>query len=166
MAKKFTRGLGSMKFGTPTGLSTMPAELTAVEWQKEGTVSINIGEPEKTPIMVEEIDSPIKVLDGGRTIEIVAETYDTSPDSLKLFFGGTVATSTWTPDSTMSAEDKAIEIVTRQQDGKSMKIAIPKASIIASMAGNLTKKEGLTIKYTITPLEVVSGTAPWTWSEV
>ena len=166
MAKKFTRGLSSLKFGTPTGLATMPAELNEVGWSKEGTVTINIGEPEVTPIKIEEADDPIRKLLGGREITIVAETYDTSLDSMKRFFGGEVATATWTPGVTLAAPDQGVEITTMSDSGKSMKIDIPLASVVASMSGSLSKKDGVTIKYTITPLIAVSGTAPWTWSEV
>lgn len=166
MAKKFTRGLSSLKFGTPTELATMPAELNEVGWSKEGTVTINIGDPEVTPIKIEEADDPIRKLLGGRDITIVAETYDTSLDSMKRFFGGDVATATWTPGVTLAAPDQAVEVTTMADGGKSMKINIPKASIVASMSGSLSKKDGVTIKYTITPLVVVSGTAPWTWVEV
>lgn len=166
MAKKFTRGLASLKFGTPTELATMPAVLTEVGWSKEGTVTINIGEPEVTKINIEEADTPIRNLIGSREITIVAETYDTSLESMVAFFGGAVATATWTPGVTMAAPDQGVEITTMSDGGKSMKINIPKASIVASMSGNLSKKDGVTIKYTITPLIVVSGTAPWTWAEV
>lgn len=166
MAKKFTRGLASLKFGTPTNLATMPAVLTEVGWSKEGTVTINIGEPEVTPIKIEEADDPIRNLVGGRSITIVAETYDTSLESMVVFFGGAVATATWTPGVTMAAPDQGVEINTMADNGKSIKINIPKASVVASMTGNLSKKDGVTIKYTITPLVVVSGTSPWTWAEV
>lgn len=166
MAKKFTRGLASLKFGTPTGLATMPTTLTEVGWSKEGSVSVNISEPDKQEIPIEEADTPLKVLYGSREISIEVETYDTSPDNLALMFGGSVATDKWTPDAIIEAEDQAVEITTRSDDGKAMKICIPKASIMATMSGSLTKKDGLTIKYKISPLIVVSGTAPWTWELV
>ncbi len=166
MAKKFTRGLSALKFGVPTGLATMPTTLVAVDWSKEGSVAINITEPDKTDINIEEADTPLRVLYGSREITIEVETYDTSPDSLAQFFGGSVATAKWTPDAIISADDQAVEITTRADDGTSMKICIPKAAIMATMSGSLTKKDGLTIKYKITPLIVVSDTAPWTWELV
>ena len=166
MAKKFTRGLASLKFGTPTDLATMPTTLTEVGWSKEGTVTISIGEPDKTEIFIEEADTPLRTLYGSREISIDVETYDTSPDNLAIMFGGSVTTGKWTPDAAISADDQAIEIQTRSDSGKAMKISIPKASIMASMSGNLTKKDGLSIKFKINPQIVVSGTAPWTWEEV
>lgn len=166
MAKKLNRGLASLKMGVPTALATMPAELTAVEWSKDGTVSLSIGEPETTPLKIEESDDPIAILDGGRTVEITAETYNTSLESFSQFFGGTVAVATWTPGNSLKAADQAVEITTKIQDGKALKIAIPKASIVASMSGNITNKEGLTIKYKITPLVVVTGSPAFTISEV
>lgn len=166
MAKKFTYGLASLKFGTPTGLATMPTTLNEVGWSKEGSVNINIPEPDKQEIPIEESDTPLKVLWGTRGITIEAETYDTSLENLALMFGGSVASAKWTPDTTISAEDQAIEIVTRPDDSKAKKISIPKASIMATMSGSLTKKDGLTIKYVITPLIVDAAQAPWWWEEV
>jgi len=167
MAKKFTRGLQSLKFAPASTDGTMPTEgLVAVDWSKEGSVTINIGEAEETKINIEEADTALRVLYGSRDVNITAEIYDTSLDSMAQFFGGEVAVSEWTPDAEMAAENQAVELTTRSDSGKAMKINIPAAAIMASMGGNLTKKDGLTIKLKITPLIVVAGTPPWTWEEV
>jgi hypothetical protein len=80
----------SIKYGTPTGLATMPGSLTALPNTVKGSVTFDEAEGSSTSFFVDQMINPIKVVatEGG-ALTLVAQFYDMTYSKLAALKGGT-----------------------------------------------------------------------------
>ena len=138
MATKALVGVSTIKYGTVVGDGSMPTSLTAWELFVPDSVLLQFDEPEKTDLYVEGQDAPyITIPDPKRVRALLFRSRNLEPTALEDFFGGTVATNTWSAPTAETAIFYAIEVVSKTYDTTLYTIEIPKALILSSLDGKL-----------------------------
>jgi hypothetical protein len=143
MATNALVGIDTIEYGTVQGDGSMPTSMTAAFGQLvPDSVVLTFDEPAKTDIYVEGQDAPyITIPDPNRVRSLAFRVRDMQPDTLTLFFGGSVATNKWSAPVSETAIFYAIKAKSKVYDTTYYTVDIPKALILASMDGKMYKTE-------------------------
>ncbi len=164
--EKYAYGVASVKFGTPTGGSTMPGSMTAWAQTVRGSLTVSEDEAQKKEFKVEEASSPVKeiVTDAG-ALTIKWRAYDLTPSLVAVVKGGTAgaagtggtATVTYAGPVSVAAMELALEIVTTN----GVKFLIYKASVVARFDGGVSAESLLEMEVSAKALDPGAGTSPY-----
>lgn len=119
-AEKYAYGIKTVKYGTPTGSSTMPETLTQWAQTVEGSFKLSEAESQQKNYKVEETTTPVAttVTDPGVT-EMKWRAYDITPSLVAIMKGGTAGSEvgppaylTYAGPVTVATVNLAIQIVT------------------------------------------------------
>lgn len=159
---KYTFGLKSVKFGTPTGTVAMPAVMDLFAATVKGSLKLSESEPTLKEFFVEEQSAPVEqVISEDSKLTAEWQCYDISPDIITKVKGGTVTAGasddTWAAPAGSSLIKLAVELET----SKGVKVKIPNASVVARFDGTLGKEELLTMSIKLTALDPGDGGSPF-----
>lgn len=164
--EKYAYGIKSVKFGTPTGSSTMPETMTVWAQTVRGSLTLSEDEAQTKDFTVEEVSSPIKqiVTDAG-ALAAKWRSYDLTPSLIAVVKGGTAGTSgtgatavvTYEGPASVAAIDLALEIETTN----GVKFQIFKASVLARFDGGVSAESLLEMEVSAKALDPGSGGAPY-----
>lgn len=175
MPKVNITNLTSFKTGDVMADGSMQATLVQAYGMKEGSASINIGEPESTDIFVEESDVAFASVSGKRESDITIELIGVEAQVLAPLLGATYTAANVTNGEVMTwpaagvAVTKAIELKGLNSDGLPVTVSVPKAKIYSSTTGNVGRGDarGWQIKGKIqVPVNVAGVAQPWMKWEV
>lgn len=155
---KYTIGLKSVKFGTPTETVTMPVSMTAWAQTVKGSMTIEESEAEVKNFNVEEVSSPVKqaiVQDGVLTVTWKA--YDLDPAIIAAVKNGTATATKFSAAANSAIIEKALEVTTDED----VKFTIPKASIVARLTGSIGGEDMLQMEVKATAIDPGDGGSPW-----
>lgn len=155
---KYSIGLKSVKFGTPTGTVTMPVTMTAFANTVEGSMTIEETEAETKQFRVDELAAPIResvVRSGNMTLKWKA--YDIDPAIIAVVKSGT-ATST---KFSAAAQDAIIEKALEVTSDDNVVFTIPKASIKARITGQIGGEDMIQLEVSATAIDPGDGGSPW-----
>lgn len=165
-AEKYAYGIKSVKFGTPTGNSTMPETLTQWAQTVRGSLTLSEDEAQKKDFKVEEVTSPVKqiVTDAG-ALNVKWRAYDCTPTLVAVVKGGTPGTEgsgatamlTYEGPVSVATLDLALQIETTN----GVIWNIYKASILARFDGAISAESLLEMEVSGTALDPGSGTSPY-----
>ena len=143
MATKALVGVLSIEYATPEALGGPPTSWTAAFTQiVPDSVLLTFDEPEKADIFVEGQDAPyITIPDPKRVRSLAFSVRDLEPDTITLFFGGSVATNTWSAPTSETAIFYALKVISKTYDTTLYTLIIMKALILASMEGKFYQTE-------------------------
>ena len=136
-------GVDTIEYGTPTATGAMPTSMTAAFGQVvPDSVLLTFDEPAKTDLYVEGQDAPyVTIPDPNRVRSLAFRVRDLQPDTIALFFGGSVATNTWSAPVAETAIFYALTATSKVYDTTLYVVDIPKALVLASMDGKFYKTE-------------------------
>ena len=156
---KYVYGIKSVKFGTPTGLATMPGTLTAWAQTVEGTFTLAESEDTLKSFKVEETATPVlTIVSEAGEMTLTWSAYDLSPAIIAIVKGGTATGSTkWAAPATKPTISLAIEVETT--DGA--KFNIYKTSIFSTFDGAVTRGDLLQMKTKAVVQDPGSGVSPF-----
>jgi hypothetical protein len=159
---QFAFGLKSVKFGTPTGTSTMPVTVTDFAKTVKGSMTLSESEATVQDFFVEEQVAPVEsIITEDSKMDIVWKCYDISAAIVSQVKGGTVVDgtteTTWKAPTGSVNIKLAIELTTES----GVKILIPNASIIGRFDGTLGKADMLQMEVKATPLDPGDGGAAY-----
>lgn len=112
---RYLYSVKTVKYGTPTGINTMPAGLTTLPNTTKGSVSLDETEGASVPFYVDQLKDPIKVVktEEGR-LSAVMQFNDFNFLALAAFKGGTAPTGggfeKFVPATGYTEVEKALEI--------------------------------------------------------
>jgi hypothetical protein len=157
-AEKYTIGLKWVKFGTPTGTVAMPATLTSFSKTAKGSMTIEEAEPTVTDFNVEESDAPVKqaITQNGK-LTVTWRAYNLDPAIIAAVKGGTAASSKYSAPAKSVIIEKALEV----KSDDNMVFAIPKASIVARVTGQIGSDDMLQLEVKATAIDPGDGGSPW-----
>ena len=143
MATKALVGIASISYATPETDGSAPTSWTGTFGQiVPDSVLLTFDEPEKTDIYVEGQDAPyLTIPDPNRVRSLAFRVRDMSPDTIRLFFGGSVATNTWSAPTSETAIFYALQAVSKTYDTTYYTVTIMKALVLASLDGKMYKTE-------------------------
>ncbi len=160
---KYSIGLKSVKFGTPTGGATMPETMEAFATTVKGSMTLSESEPSIQDFNVEEQDSPIEqAITESSKLEAKWKAYDLSPNILQKVKGGNVSSEagvseTWEAPSKSSLIKLALEI----ESDTGAKYRVPNANVIARIDGSVGRDDMLQLDLSATALDPGDGGAPF-----
>lgn len=158
--EKYTIGLKSVKFGTPTGTVAMPASLTAFAKTVKGSMTIEESEPTITDFKVEELSAPIKqaITEDG-VLTVTWRCYDLNPEIIKVVKGGegTTVSKKYSAPAKSVIMEKGLELTSDDN----MVFAIPKASIVARITGQVGSDDMIQLEVKATAIDPGDGGSPW-----
>jgi hypothetical protein len=159
---KYSFGLKTVKFGTPTGTATMPTTLEQFAMTVKGSLKLSESDPSLKEFTVEEQSSPVEqVISEDSKLTVEWQCYDISPAIISKVKGGTVTAGTnddtWAAPSSSSIIKLALQIETPG----GIKINIPRASVVARFDGTIGKEELLTMSVKVTALDPGDGGSPY-----
>ena len=153
MAQQYIYAVSGIKYGTPTGSTTMPGTgaLVALPNTVKGSITIEETEGTVTKFFVDQKKDPIRAIktDEGE-MSVVAQFYDLNPIHLANLKGGTPvtgATESFTPSADYTNVEKAIEITF----SSGHKMNIYNGSIVARMIGEGGRDAMIRWEVKITP---------------
>ncbi len=152
---KAVYSLESLKMGAAGANGVMGETLAAIAKIAAGTVTFDWPAPNETPLTAEEDSSPWVTLEEKQPKKITWESQDLSLESLKVAFGGTIATSKLTPGINFQIPNQSLEIITRRLQGNKTKWSFPLVQVFATITGNLQKSDLLRLQFTATILQPV-----------
>lgn len=166
MAEKYVLGLKSVKFGIPTGDSSMPTEMEPFAKTVRGTMTISESEPTVQDFYVEEQDAPVEQsITESSKLEVTWKAYDMSAATLEKVKGGTAVEDNGvdTPESyTAPAKTILKKLALEIETNTGSKYLIPKANVIARIDGTIGREDMLQVEVTATALDPGDGKGPWT----
>jgi hypothetical protein len=148
MATNALVGIDKIEYADPETDGSMPTSMTAEFGQiVPDSVILTFDEPAKSDIFVEGQDAPyITIPDANRVRSLAFSVRDMQPDTLELFFGGSVATNKWSAPVSETAIFYALKATSRVYDTTYYVVDIPKALVLASMDGKMYKTETAEVK--------------------
>ncbi|MBR8535388.1 hypothetical protein KDU71_07435 [Carboxylicivirga sediminis] len=147
MAKVNFAKIASFKTGDVMANGTMQTSLAALAGIKEGSASLNIGEPEVTDINIEESDTPFASSEGSREVDLTLEIIGAEAQQLAPLIGGTYTAASAgnrekiTIGAGVGSVLKAIEFAGKNADGEDVIVSLPKTKILYSVPGTITKND-------------------------
>lgn len=163
MAAKYLFGLTAVKFGTPTGLATMPASLTAFAETVKGSFTFEETEATIEKFFTEESASAVKAITTqDAQLEGTWRTYDFDPAQLEKVKGGdghTTATKYVAPTATVN-----IELALQLETTAGITFHIYKANITARFTGKLSKDGLSEVEVKFQALAPAAGLAPYDYT--
>lgn len=166
--EKYLYGIKSVKFGTPTGSSTMPVASAMTAWAQtvRGSFTLSEDEAQKKEFKVEETSTAIKeiVTDAG-SLTGKWRAYDVTPTLVAVVKGGTAgtagvgsaATVTYAGPVSVVAMELALEVTTTND----AVINIYKASVLGRFDGGVSAESLLEMEVTAKALDPGAGTSPY-----
>ncbi|HCY40437.1 MAG TPA: hypothetical protein DHV48_03650 [Prolixibacteraceae bacterium] len=166
--EKYVYGIKSVKFGTPTGSSTMPAASAMTAWAQtvRGSFTLSEDEAQKKEFKVEEASSPVKeiVTDAG-ALTGKWRAYDLTPALVAVVKGGASGTSgagsaamvTYAGPTSVVAMELALEVTTTNN----VVINVYKASVLGRFDGGVSAESLLELEVTAKALDPGTGTSPY-----
>lgn len=155
---KYSIGLKSVKFGTPTGTVAMPATLTAFANTVIGSMTIEESEAETKQFNVEELDAPVReaVVKNG-IMNVKWKAYDIDPTILAVVKSGTSTATKFSAAANSTIIEKALEITTDDN----VVFTVPKASIKARVTGQIGSDDMIQLEVSATAIDPGDGGSPW-----
>lgn len=164
-AEKYAYGIKTVKYGTPTGGSTMPAVLTQWAQTVEGTFTLSEDESQSKDFKVEETTTPVHniVTDAG-AMKLKWRAYDITPSLVVIMKGGTAGAEVGPPayityDGPISVA--AVQLAIQIETTNGAIFNIYKASLVARFDGALSRTDLLQMEVSGTVLDPGSGTSPY-----
>ena len=161
MAKNYVFGIKTVKYGTPTGLATMPVAPTALPDTVKGSVSIDESEGAEQKFFVDQQSTPVKVITTEMgELNATMNFYDLDYATIGAFKGGTVdavAPKGWKPAIGFVQIEKSLEITLDSGHILNLFNAHCKARIMGG--GGRDKMFQLELK--ITPQMTADGLGSW-----
>lgn len=166
--EKYAFGIKSIKFGTPTGSSTMPAASAMTQWAQtvRGSLTISEDEAQTKEFKVEEVSTPVKeiVTDVG-ALSAKWRAYDLTPTLIAKVKGGTAgtagtgasATVTYAGPTSVDTLELALEITTMND----IVFNIYKSSVLARFDGGVSAESLLEMEVSAKALDPGAGTSPY-----
>lgn len=135
MAQQYIYAVSGIKYGTPTGSTTMPGGLVSLPNTVKGSITIEETEGTVTKFFVDQKKDPVRAIktDEGE-MSVVAQFYDLNPIHLANLKGGTPVTGgteSYTPSADYTNVEKAVEITF----SSGHKMEIFNGAIVARMVG-------------------------------
>lgn len=154
---KSVYSVSSVKMGAAGAAGAMGATLADITQIAADSLNVNFPEPALTNITPEDADSPSIVLEEKAPKVITLETINMDIATLPAFFGGAVAATIFTPGVTFTIPEQSFQFTTRPLSGVSQTWKFPRVKVAASISGNLSKKDVLKLKLTVTVLQPEDG---------
>lgn len=156
--EKYTIGLKWVKYGTPTDTVAMPATLNDFAKTVKGSMTIEEAEPSIQDFKVEEVDSPVKqsITENG-TLTITWKAYNLDPEIIAAVKGGASTATKFSAPVKSVIIEKALEI----KSNDNVVFAIPKASIVARITGQVGADDMLQLEIKATAIDPGDGGSPW-----
>jgi len=164
--EKYAYGIKTVKFGTPTGDSTMPETLTQWAQTVRGSLTLSEEEAQTKEFNVEEVSSPVKeiVTDAG-ALTAKWRAYDLTPSLVVVVKGGTASTEgtgatamvTYAGPTSVASIDLALQIETTN----GVIWNIYKASVLARFDGGISAENLLEMEVSAKALDPGAGTSPY-----
>jgi len=145
MSKVNIAKLTAFKTGAVLATGLMQSSLTALAGMKEGSASLNLGEPETTDINIEESSTPFASIEGSAENDLTIEVIGAEAQALAPLIGGNYSAATGSDPEQIAmpaastAAQRAIQLEGENSDGEPIIIAIPKGKIIRSVPGTIGK---------------------------
>ncbi|MDX9847468.1 MAG: hypothetical protein RBT74_10855 [Tenuifilaceae bacterium] len=157
-AEKYTLGLKWVKFGTPTGTATMPATLTDFAKTVKGSMTVDESESTIKDFNVEEVDAPVRqaITENGK-LTLVWKAYNLDPEIIAAVKGGTSTATKFSAPAKSVIIEKALEV----KSIDNVVFAIPKASIVARVTGQIGTDDMLQLEVKATAIDPGDGGSPW-----
>lgn len=144
--------VSSMKYGTPTGLATMPGALTTLPDTVKGSITVEETEGTLTRFEVDQKKDPIRVIKSTEgEFTLTAQFYDMTFTTLADFKGGSATTgtgATFTAATDYTTVDKALEI----NFVSGHKMEIYNGSCVARMTGGGGRDKMISWELKVTPM--------------
>lgn len=161
-AEKYAYGIASVKFGTPTGGSSMPSTLTPWAYTVRGSLTLSEDEAQTKEFKVEEVSSPVlEVVTDVGALTAKWRAYDLTPSLIEVVKGGTADSGaqilTYAGPKSVAAKELALEITTTN----GIKFEIYKASVLARFDGGVSAENILEMEVSAKALDPGSGTSPY-----
>jgi len=165
-AEKYAYGIASVKFGIPTGLSTMPGTLTAWAQTVRGSLTLSEDEAQTKEFNVEEATTAVKrIVTSVGSLAIKWRAYDLTPSLVVVVKGGTAGTAgsggtaklTYAGPVSVTTLELALEITTTN----GVVFNIYKASVLARFDGGVSAESLLEMEVNATALDPGAGTSPY-----
>jgi hypothetical protein len=165
-AEKYMYGIASVKFGTPTGSSTMPAASDMTQWAQtvQGSLTLSEDEAQMKEFFVEETSTPIhSIVTQPGAMRVRWRAYDMSVEMIEDVMGGTGTETaapgahTWAAPITKDAVELALEVTTTN----GAKFLIYKASVTARFDSVLGRENLLEMEVQATALDPGNGGSPY-----
>lgn len=163
MAVDLIYAVSGMKYGTPTGTTTMPSAgaLVSLPQTVKGTIAIEEGEDTIQRFFTDQSPDPIKTLKTEKGImTITAQFYDLTVGFLQALKGGTAVTGAsqkYTPATTLTEVNKAFEITFESGH----KLNVYNGSVSARLTGKGSRDAMMAWELKITPLVTADSGAPY-----
>lgn len=168
-AEKYAYGIASVKFGTPTGSSTMPGSLTQWAQTVQGTLTLSEDESQTKKFFVEETTTPVHiVITEAGALNIRWRAYDLTPATIAIVKGGTAGTDgsgvstmkTYAGPTSISTMELALQVNTTN----GVVFNIYKTAVIARFDSSLSREQLLEVEVQATALDPGSGTSPYMYN--
>lgn len=150
---KAVYGLTNAKMGTTGANGAMGATLADITQIVEDSVTMTFPAPTLNPITPEESDSPFVVLETKGPKVLTLQTLNLDISALPAFFGGAVATGTYTPGVNFSIGEKSVQFTTRQLQGTAQTWKFPRVQVFASIDTVVNKKDVMKVTLTYNVLQ-------------
>jgi hypothetical protein len=156
--EKYSIGLKWVKFGTPTGTEAMPATMTPFAKTVKGSMTIDESEPNIKNFEVEEVDAPVaqSITESGK-IKVTWRAFNLDPAIIAAVKGGVSTSSKFSAPKKSVIIEKALEI----KSDDNVVFAIPKASIVARVTGQIGGDDMLQLEVIATAIDPGDGGSPW-----
>jgi len=152
---KAVYGISESKMGAAGANGAMGTTLVNITQIVEDSVQVTFPESEVTNITPEEMDSPFVSLETKGIKTIVLQTLNMEIAALPRFFGGAVATGTFTPGINFTIPDQSFQFTTRLLMGVKQTWKFPRVACQVSIDANPSKKDVIKLTLTFTVLQPV-----------
>lgn len=160
MAEKLVYGIKSVKYGTPTGLATMPVTVAALAGTVKGSFTFSETESTTIDAVIEEADLPLETITSEASkLEGSWKIFDNTAATLVALMGGTATGDVWDAPAVKPEVRMALEITTTAGPA----IYIYKAKIVARETGILSKEGFKQIEIKFTALSPGDGLSGYKW---
>lgn len=157
-SEKFSLGLKWVKFGTPTGTVAMPATMNKFANTVKGSMNVEEEEATIQDFNVEEVDAPVaQAMSENGKLTLVWEAYDLTPETIALVKGGTAQGNKFSAPAKSVVKELALEA----KSDTNVVFAIPKASVVATVVGQLSGNEMIRLRVKATAIDPGDGGSPW-----
>lgn len=157
MAQQYIYAVSSIKYGTPTGLATMPTTLSTLPDTVKGTINIEETEGSFTRFYVDQKKDPIRsVKTEEGEFSMTAQFYDLNPYHLAALKGGTAVTGgteSFTPSVSYTDVNWAVEVTF----SSGHKLEIYNGAFSTRMLGTGGREDMIKYEVKVTPQLAANG---------
>jgi hypothetical protein len=161
---KYSLGLKSVKFGTPTGTSAMPETMESFAQTIRGSMTFSESEVTVKEFYVEEQDAAVEqTITESSKLEVTWKAYDLSSVFLKRVKGGPATESSENTKESWKAPSKTVlmKLALEVTSDSGAKYLIPRASIRGRLDGSVGREDMLSIEVKATALDPGDGEGPF-----